>query len=43
MGFFSVPRLSGWSFQQPSTSHFKKVYRLFGDGENRRVFQRSQL
>ncbi|MFO8164981.1 MAG: hypothetical protein R6T98_10680 [Desulfatiglandales bacterium] len=28
--------------QHPSTSHFKKVHRLFGDGENRRVFQRSQ-
>jgi hypothetical protein len=24
-----------------ATSHFKKVHRLFGDGENRRVFQRS--
>jgi hypothetical protein len=43
MGFFSVPRLPGWSFQHPSTSHFKKVHRLFGDGENRRVFQRSQI
>ncbi|MGM0384133.1 MAG: hypothetical protein ACQEQO_11660, partial [Thermodesulfobacteriota bacterium] len=24
------------------TSHFKKVHCLFGDGKNRRVFQRSQ-
>ncbi|MFO8163001.1 MAG: hypothetical protein R6T98_00525 [Desulfatiglandales bacterium] len=28
MGFFSVPRLPGWSFQHPSTSHFKKVHLL---------------
>ncbi|MGM0382371.1 MAG: hypothetical protein ACQEQO_02600 [Thermodesulfobacteriota bacterium] len=64
MGFFSVPRLSGWSFQHPSLraggSTFrggvpsrtessrrppvtsKKVHCLFGDGENRQVFQRSQ-
>ncbi|MGM0383715.1 MAG: hypothetical protein ACQEQO_09535 [Thermodesulfobacteriota bacterium] len=74
MGFFSVPRLSGWSFQQrihggvlppphcpdksgpagsptdtlrkdstlpPVTS--KKVHHLFGDGENRQVFQRSHF
>ncbi|MGM0383676.1 MAG: hypothetical protein ACQEQO_09330 [Thermodesulfobacteriota bacterium] len=42
MGFFSVPRLPGWSFQHPSTSHFKKVHRLFEGGENRRVFKRSR-
>jgi hypothetical protein len=43
MGFFLVPRLPGWSFQHPSTSHFKKVHRLFGEGENHHVFQRSRI
>ncbi|MGM0383090.1 MAG: hypothetical protein ACQEQO_06335 [Thermodesulfobacteriota bacterium] len=38
MDFFSVPRLSGWAFQHPSTSHLKKpiIFRLIG------AMQRSQ-
>jgi hypothetical protein len=28
MGFFSVPKFPGWSFQHPSASHFKKAHGL---------------
>jgi hypothetical protein len=39
MGFFAVPRLPGWFFQHPSTSHFKKVHLLFEEGKIARFFK----
>jgi hypothetical protein len=40
---FSAPFSPSGRLSEPEdTSHFKKVHRLFGDGENRQVFQRSQ-
>jgi hypothetical protein len=33
--------LSGRLYEPEATRHFKKAHRLFEDGENRRVFQRS--